>query len=496
MSSTPENSLTLPSTPTPADLDALAASTRPLDPDARERARLMEAVFAYADGYLSTLPDQPAYFDRPDLGRALRDLPIPEEGIGLEAALNLLREHVDTVGLNPTSGRFLGYIPGGGLFYAALGDFLAAVTNRYAGVFFAGPGAVRIENRLIRWMADLAGYPETAAGYLAAGGSLANLTALITARDDRQIEGAAVEHAVVYLTEHAHHCIDKALRLAGLRRVVRRPIPVDDGFRMDVAALERAIAADRAAGLRPWLVVASAGTTNTGSVDPLDAIGAVAAAHDLWYHVDAAYGGFFALTPEGAARLRGMERSDSLVMDPHKTLFLPYGTGALIVRDGRKLRAAHAADADYLQDTRLADEESSPADLSPELTKHFRGLRLWLPLQVVGLAPFRAALAEKLHLARYFHARLQEVPGFEVGPPPDLSVVIYRYVPRRGDADAFNARLADALRRDGRIFVSSTRLNGQFWLRLAAVGFRTHREDIDTALEVLEATARRLAERT
>ncbi|QXD16364.1 aminotransferase class I/II-fold pyridoxal phosphate-dependent enzyme [Rhodocaloribacter litoris] len=482
--------------PETIDLDALETAARQLDPDARERARLMKAVFAYADRYLESLPDQPAYFDRPDNGRALRETPIPEEGIGLDAALELLRQHVDTVGINPTSGRFLGYIPGGGLFHAALGDFLAAVTNRYAGVFFAGPGAVRIENLLIRWMARLAGYPETAAGYLAAGGSLANLTAIVTARDDRGLEGDAIARAVVYFTEHVHHSVNKALRLAGLRRLARRRIPVDTRYRMDAAALERAIEADRRAGLAPWMVIASAGTTNTGSVDPLDTIGQIAAAHGLWYHIDAAYGGFFALCEDGAALLRGMNRSDSLVMDPHKTLFLPYGTGALLVRDGQKLHAAHAAEADYLQDTYAdgGDEtELSPADLSPELTKHFRGLRLWLPLQVVGLAPFRAALAEKLLLARYFHERMRSVDGFEVGPAPDLSVVIYRYVPPRGDADAFNERLAEALRRDGRIFVSSTRLNGQFWLRMAAVGFRTHREDIDTAIEVLERTARRLA---
>lgn len=481
----------MPFQPLPV-MDALEALARRLDPDAETRRAHMEQVFDYVDRYLAGLPGAPAYYDRPDRGRALLDAPISEEGIGLTRALDLIDRHVDSVGINTTSGRFLGYIPGGGLFHAALGDFLAAVANRYAGVFFASPGAVRIENQLIRWMAGVAGYPETAAGYLAAGGSMANLTAVVTARDAAGLEGEAIARAVVYLTDHAHHCVDKALRLAGLARVVVRRIPVDDRYRMDAGALEAALVADRKAGLRPWLVVASAGTTNTGAVDPLDAIGALARAHGLWYHVDGAYGGFFVLCPEGRDTLAGMGASDSLVMDPHKTLFLPYGTGALLVRDRDRLYAAHQAGADYMQDTFDAVEEMSPANLSPELTKHFRGLRLWLPLQVLGLAPFRAALSEKIHLARYFWEELRRVEGFEVGPYPDLSVVIYRYVPRRGDPDAFNERLAQALQRDGRVFLSSTRIRGRFVLRMAAVGFRTHRDDIDQALAVLRETARRL----
>jgi len=187
-----------------------------------------------------------------------------------------------------------------------------------------------------------------------------------------------------------------------------------------------------------------------------------------------------------------MDVSDSLVMDPHKTLFLPYGTGALIVRDGGKLMEAHASGADYLQDTVAADQEVSPSDLSPELTKHFRGLRLWLPLQVVGLRPFRAALSEKIHLARHFHDRMSAAGGFKVGPYPDLSVVTYRYVPKRGDADAFNRALLKAIHEDGRVFVTSTQIDGRFTLRMAAVSFRTHLADVETAVELLTSTAGRL----
>jgi glutamate/tyrosine decarboxylase-like PLP-dependent enzyme len=185
-----------------------------------------------------------------------------------------------------------------------------------------------------------------------------------------------------------------------------------------------------------------------------------------------------------------MEKSDSIVMDPHKTLFLPYGLGAVLVRDVQKLYAAHHQDADYMQDTLAALEEASPADLSPELTRNFRGLRLWLPLKLVGVAPFRAAVEEKMLLARYFWQRLQEMEGFEVGPSPDLSVVVYRYVPKRGDANEFNQRLIQEMQKDGRVFLSSTNLDGRYTLRLAVVVFRTHLEDIELTLELLREKAR------
>jgi glutamate/tyrosine decarboxylase-like PLP-dependent enzyme len=261
---------------------------------------------------------------------------------------------------------------------------------------------------------------------------------------------------------------------------------------MDARALEMAIVSDQMAGLKPWLIVASAGTTNTGSVDPLADIAGIASAHNLWFHADGAYGAFFALCPEGRAVLAGMASSDSLVLDPHKTLFLPYGIGALLVKDGSKLYASQNWEASYMQDIPDDIEEVSPAELSFELTKHFRGLRLWLPLKLFGLAPFRAALSEKIHLARYFHDQIKQVHGFEVGPAPDLSVVTYRYLPPRGDADQFNQRLVKAIQREGRIFVSSTRVAGKYVLRAAIVSFRTHLDDIDEALEALRRNAKRL----
>jgi aromatic-L-amino-acid decarboxylase len=474
------------------ELEQLEKAARLLEPDPTEQERLIGRVIAYASDYLDNIASAPVYALPPDKGRGLYASPITEEGIDIDQTLALLDENVDSIGINTTSGRYLGYIPGGGLFHAALGDYLAAVTNQYAGLFFASPGAVRIENMLLRWMADLVGYPDDAAGNLSSGGSIANLTAIVTARDSCGINPETISKSVVYVTEHVHHCIDKALRVAGLSNCIRRVVQVDEGYRMVPAALANAIEVDKHAGLQPWLIVASAGTTNTGSVDPLAQIAEIAASHELWFHVDGAYGALFALCPEGQAILGGMDRSDSIVLDPHKALFLPYGSGAVLVKDRAKLYAAFSAHADYLQDTLDAVEELSSADLSPELTRHFRGLRLWLPLKVLGVAPFRAALSEKIHLARYFYERIQAIDGFEVGPYPDLSVVTYRYLPKRGDPDAFNQRLMEAVQDEGRIFVSSTRVDEAYVLRAAIVSFRTHLDDVEEALDVLSQTAKQL----
>ncbi len=473
------------------DIKALESVARQLEPDAAQREQLLLQAMAYSQTFLEGIPDAPVYQGEAD-GRGLYDSPLAEKGVGMAEALALLRDNVDTAGINPASGRFMGYIPGGGLFPSALGDYLAAVANRYAGLFFASPGAVRLENMLLRWMADVAGYPEPAAGNLTSGGSLANLLAIVTARDSRGISGERLARSVVYLTEHTHHSIDKALHVAGLSGCLKRRVRVDARYRMDARALVEAIAADEAAGLNPWLIVASAGTTNTGSVDPLPDIAAIAAEHGLWFHADGAYGAFFALCPEGKAALAGMECSDSLVMDPHKTLFLPYGTGAVLVKDGSKLYASQNWDAAYMQDVPEGIEELSPSELSPELTKHFRGLRLWLPLKLFGLAPFRAALAEKIYLARYFHEQIKRAEAFEAGPEPDLSVVTYRYLPERGDPDAFNERLTKKIQQDGRVFISSTRVGGKFVLRLAISSFRTHLSDVEEAIEALKWTARDL----
>jgi aromatic-L-amino-acid/L-tryptophan decarboxylase len=462
------------------------AASRRLDPGPEERRTVRDPAVAYSESFLAELDHLRAYEADPGPAGGLRDLPIDEHPTAPDRLLEVLRAAVDTPGINPASGGHMGYIPGGGLYYAAVGDYLAAVMNRYSGVRFASPGATEMEDLLVAWMARLAGYPESASGYLASGGSLANLTAIVTARHARGLRARDYDRAVIYLTDHAHHCVDKALRVAGMGDAVRRWVAMDDGYRMRPDALDAAVAEDRGAGLVPWLVVASAGTTDVGAIDPLDSIADVAEREGLWLHVDAAYGGFFALVDEVRPRLAGMARSDSVVLDPHKGLFLPYGTGAVLVKDRRAMYEAHAYQAAYMQDVLTDDalEALSPADLSPELSRHFRGLRMWLPLQLHGLAPFRACLEEKLLLARYFHHRVGQL-GYETGPAPELSVATFRRSDPGDDGETATRRVLDRIHRDGRVFISSTRLDGRFTLRMAALAFRTRLRQVDLLLELL-----------
>ena len=397
-------------------------------------------------------------------------------------------------GVNVGSPGHMAYIPGSNLYASALADYLGAVINKYSGLYFASPGMVRMERVLLRWVADFVGYPASAAGDLTSGGSIASLTGIVTAREACDLKAKDFEKAVVYLGAQTHHAVDKALRIAGLKESVKRYIPLDDRYRMRPEALEEAIEADAKLGLYPWMIAATAGTTDTGAVDPLADIADIARRHDLWLHVDGAYGAAFALTEHGGRILRGIERSDSMVMDPHKGLFLPFGSGIALVRDGRHLLHAHHYDASYLQDKDVlaSGDEVSPADLSPELTRPSRALRLWLPLKLAGVAPFRAALEEKLLLARYFHEKMLREDRFEVGPQPDLSIVTFRYLPGRGDPDAFNRRLIDSVQRDGRVFISSTVIDGRFTLRLAVLSLRTHLETVDLAITILREKARQL----
>lgn len=462
-----------------------------LEPKADTRTTWNKAVQNYADDFLNQIKDLNAYDFTTDHGKPLLQETLHEPK-SIHQLLDLIKTHVDRVGINPASGKHFGYIPGGGVFPSALGDYLAAVTNRYAGIFFANPGSVRIENQLLRWMCDLIGYPKTALGNLSSGGSIANLIAITTARDFHQIRARDVENAVIYLTHHVHHCVQKALRIAGLREAQIRYIPMDEEFRMNATILEQIVIEDKKNGLQPFLIVASLGTTDIGAIDPMDAIADIAATHHLWFHVDAAYGGFFALAdidnPDGTtikSQFKGIERSDSLTIDPHKGLFIAYGIGAVLIKNVQAQFDSHYYKANYMQDAILDFDELSPADLSPELTKHFRGLRMWLPLQLFGIAPFKAALEEKILLARYFYEEVQKL-GFEVGPYPDLSVVIYRYIPPQDDANMFNKNLVEYVQKDGRVFVSSTTIDGVYWLRLAVSCFRSHLKEVDLYLGILK----------
>jgi len=474
-------------------LEALEPLARGLDPGAGDRAALWDGARAYAEAFMEDLPESPAFILKDHPGAGLAEYPIAEEGRPLARILGALAEHVDGVGANGASGRHFAFIPPSSLFAGALGDFLAAVTNRYAGYFFAGPGSVRMENQVLAWRVREVGLPPSSSGNLAGGGSLAHLIGICAAREAAGLRAADYPRACVYLSDQAHHCIQKALCVAGMEEAPVRAIPSDGAFRLRPEALEAAIAEDLRNGLKPWLLVPTAGTTNTGAVDPLDACADLAGRYGLWMHTDGAYGAAFALTAPGKAALKGLERSDSVVLDPHKGLFTALGMGVVLVRHLDPLRKAHAFRADYLPSPPEDLEELSPSETSLEFSKHARALRLWLPLQLHGAGAFRAALEEKLLLARYAHRALAGMPNLDPGPAPQLSVLAFRFLPPGGDADGFNQRLLQELTAEGRLFLSGTRLRGMFHLRMAILAARTHRAQVDELLERLRATAAGLA---
>lgn len=457
----------------------------PLDPTPEQFGSLAGDIVRRLASFLADRETAPAA-DFTDLERLYKEIrqPPPETGQHLTRILDLALA-AGGKGHDTAGPGWLAYIPGGGLPTAALGDLIARTTNRFVTVWEAGPVMAEIEATVVRWLCDLFGYGSQARGILTTGGSMANFSALVTARHTRL--GEDFQRGAIYVTSEVHGSIAKAAALAGFPRAALRLVPVTPRLRMDVRALKARVAADRAAGLRPLAVVASAGTTNTGAIDHIEELAEIAQQEDLWLHVDGAYGGFFQLTERGKTAFAGVGRADSITLDPHKGMFLPYGTGALIVRDGQTLRAAHEVHGPYLQD--LAPEAEIPnfADYSAELSRDARGLRVWLPIQLHGLAAFRQALDEKLDLARRAAARLREIKGLEVPWDPELSIVAFR-----AGSDASSMELLRRINASGRVVLSSTVVEGRFTIRIAVLSFRTHRDRIDELLELIASAAQNL----
>ena len=454
-----------------------------LDPSESQRNEYLKQVQGFANKFLGNLDENKAYFVNSET--QLESFSIDGEKKSLNELLQTYSTKVADVGIKAASGGHLGYIPGGGLYTSALADFLADITNEYAGVYFGSPGAVAIEHELLNWMKSIFNFPESAVGNLTSGGSIATLIAFTAARDKHKIKSANIPQSVIYLSPQVHHCAQKALRIIGLEDVQIRYLELDENYKIDSESLARLIEKDKQDGLNPFLVVASAGTTDTGAVDPLREIGSIAQENELWYHIDAAYGGFFILVEEKKDLFDGIGMADSLIIDPHKGMFLPFGTGAVLVKDKEAVFESHHYLADYMQDAMREDVLTNPTDVSPELTKHFRSLRMWLPMQMHGIKPFIACLKEKLLLTDYFRRRLVDI-GFEIGPKPDLSVSYFWYPSKGVDENEFNEKLMELIHKDGRVFLSSTKIDGKFVIRMAILSFRTKLKTIDKAIEMID----------
>jgi aromatic-L-amino-acid decarboxylase len=456
-----------------------------LDPTRDEMLAIGGSALRYAVDFLDGVGDRPAHAggDLDAAARAHREPP-PEIGGEFEPLLGLIDAIVANSANNAGPG-FLAYIPGGGLFASSLADLLSTTVDRFVNLWGEAPVAAQIEANVVRWLCDLFGFGPDARGVLTSGGSLANFSAIAAARKDRLPEDFL--KGSLYVSEHVHASVTKAAMLAGFPVRHVRSVASDDSLRMDVEALTRAIAVDRASGLQPFAVVASAGTTNTGAVDPIEAIADVAAAEDLWLHVDGAYGGFFQLTDRGRERFRGIERADSITLDPHKGMFLSYGTGALVVREGRKLRDAHhIGTSAYLQDLPIDADVPNFAEYSAELSRDFRGLRVWFPLKLHGTSAFREALDEKLDLAEHLYEGLKAIAEVELPWQPDLSIVPFRL--RDADDDA-NRAFLKRINASERVYLSSTVVDERFTLRACILNHRTHRDRIDECIEIVRRAA-------
>ena len=459
--------------------------------------RMGEATLARVIKHIASLAEQPACGDVDDdaycLG--LRE-PAPESGISLEPLLDRLFDEWVPRSFNTAGPGYLGYIPGGGLYPAALADFIQNATNRFTGVWRGAPALVQLEANALDWIRDWMTFPNTTRGLFTPGGSMATFNAVLCARE--QHLGPDIRPGVAYTSDQAHHSVAKSARLAGIMPDRVREIDVDGEFRMRVDALAAAVERDRRAGLKPFLVVSAAGTTNTGAVDPLEPIADLCAREGLWHHVDGAYGGFFYMCPELRPLLAGLERADSLTLDPHKGLFLPYGTGALIVRDGSVLRRAHEATADYLPVMpEEGDDCYDPSQHGPDLSRGFPGLRVWLSVKLYGAARLRAAVAEKRTLAEDAAAAIARLPGVVMDAPPQLSLFAFHLEWPGSTLEEQNAAtrllLARVMAR-GRFMLTGCTAGGRFLARVCILSFRTRRAEVDACVEhVAEEAARILA---
>jgi glutamate/tyrosine decarboxylase-like PLP-dependent enzyme len=425
--------------------------------------------------------------DRGEMEARLRE-PLPEEGADPHAVLDQVEADVLPNTMRVDHPRFFGFVPGPNNFIGVLADALAAGFNVFSGTWISGAAAAQVELVVIDWLRELCGLPDTAHGLFTSGGSMANVTALAAAR--HAVLDDDVTGAVAYCSDQTHTSVDRALRLLGFAPDQLRRLPPDDRFRLDPEVLREAIASDRAAGRHPFCVIANAGTTNTGAVDPLPALADVAAAEDLWLHVDGAYGAPAVMCGRGREALAGLDRVDSLTMDPHKWLFQPFEIGGALVRDEQHLRRAFRLEAEYLEDAVGADDEINFSAYGIQLTRSFRALKLWMTLKVFGRTHVAEAVRRGFERAEQADRLLRDRAEWTVVTPAQMGIVTFRCVPEgwsEEEVDALNRRLAPAISEEGEIFLTQTSLRGRPVLRLCPINPRTTAEDIRETIDRLDA---------
>lgn len=467
--------------------------TRPLQLDLETMRAMGYAVADLVAEHLATLRSQPviASQPRPMLTTALAR-PAPREGRGFDELLGELQREVFPYHAREPHPGFLAYVPSCPTFPAVMGDWIASGFNFFAGVWPVAGGPNELEMVVLDWFRSWTGMPEGSTGLLVSGGSAANLTAMVAARHRATENGRELGRLIVYTSDQAHSSVTRAAWIAAIPRANVRSIPTDQDFALDTGSLEDAIRTDRAAGLTPFLVVANAGTTNTGSVDPLARIAGICRESGVWLHVDAAYAGFAVLTERGQAALSGMGLADSLTLDPHKQLYVPFECGCLMVRDATALTDVFRIYPEYLQDVEPGEEEVNFADRGEQLTRYARALKIWMSVNYYGTEAIAAAIDDAMDLALLVESSVVASETLELLSPARFGIVCFRANPRDSaiDLDALNQRVNARVVQEGRFLISSTRIRGSFSLRVCILGYRTTADDIRELMSAIEDAAR------
>jgi aromatic-L-amino-acid/L-tryptophan decarboxylase len=487
------------------------APLRDLDWDPGRARSFGDDVLAIWEELLTCLPALPVA--RPQTVEEVRSgvcLPVPDEPLPKETLVAHLRDLALQWSMYPGHPGFMGYVSGAGTVPGAAADLLAAALNQNVGGWRLSPAATEIELHLMRWFAARLGLPAEAGGLLTSGGAMATFAALKAARDAKagweiaRLGAAAGPPLVLYASSEVHTVTERAADMLGLGRDAVRYVPIDAALRLRVDALRTAIEADLAADRKPFAVVGTAGTVGTGAIDPLDEIADLCAEHDLWFHVDGAYGGAAALVNGLRPHFRGIERADSIAFDPHKWLYTPHSGGAVLLRDRQRLADSFSVHPDYVhEDKELTGRGLDLYTLGPQFSRGFQALKIWVSLLAHGWSAYERRIAHDIDLARYLCELAQARPEFEVMAPHSLSIACFRHVPpdlpqaapgREAYLNRLNERLMAEIQMHGRVYPSNAVIDGRFALRACIVNFRTEAEDVEALLEVAAQLGRHLDE--
>ena len=482
------------------DQEQVGKVTRsPLDLDQATMQRLGYEVTDIVAQHLATIRDEPviAAAPRSELNRALMKGP-PTDPSDFESIVATLKENVFPYHAREPHPGFLAYVSSCPTFPSLVGDWLATGYNFFAGVWPVAAGPNEIEMVVLEWIRSWTGMPQGSGGLLTTGGSAANMTAVVAARHHAVEAGKDISRLTVYTTAQAHSSAVRAAWIAGIRRENVRNVGMDSLFRMRPDDLAKTVDADRTKGLEPFLVIASGGTTNTGSVDPLDEIADVCERESLWLHVDAAYAGFAVLTDAGKKMLGRLDLADSVTLDPHKWLFVPFECGCLMLREPARLADAFRIMPEYLKDVEPGDEEVNFADRGVQLTRYSRALKIWVSINYFGTRAIAAEIQNAMERARLLESLVASSTDFESLCPAQFGIFCFRARPdeiSESNLDDLNERINARVVAGGRFLISSTRLNGKFSLRICTLGFRTTHDDIralfDTIVDALDVELER-----